>query len=181
MKQAEFISYCLSDVSNLCFISNMICVMCHSHFFPLLDWVFGLLSLIMGLWVSLLLGSPERLPYKPEGYSFWTWRGHRIHYVERGEGTPIVLIHGFGASAFHWRFVLFNFFYLCKYRFYTTAVQWELYSICLLPLLAAVSRLCHFIIFFQFFIGGELLFWVRFTDTTYQSWQKRTRFMQLIC
>ncbi|KAK9165502.1 hypothetical protein Scep_000693 [Stephania cephalantha] len=46
----------------------------------------------------------ERLPFKPEGYNFWTWRGHRIHYVEQGEGVPIVLIHGFGASAFHWRY-----------------------------------------------------------------------------
>lgn len=47
----------------------------------------------------------ERLPYKPEGYNYWTWRGHKIHYVVQGEGSPVVLIHGFGASAFHWRFV----------------------------------------------------------------------------
>ncbi|XP_058088191.1 pheophytinase, chloroplastic [Magnolia sinica] len=46
----------------------------------------------------------ERLPFKPEGYNFWTWRGHKIHYVEQGEGIPLVLIHGFGASAFHWRY-----------------------------------------------------------------------------
>lgn len=46
----------------------------------------------------------DRLPYKKEGYKFWTWRGHKIHYVEEGEGFPIVLIHGFGASAFHWRY-----------------------------------------------------------------------------
>ncbi|GAB4849138.1 hypothetical protein Ancab_003947 [Ancistrocladus abbreviatus] len=46
----------------------------------------------------------ERLPFRPEGYNFWTWRGHRIHYVEQGDGFPIVLIHGFGASAFHWRY-----------------------------------------------------------------------------
>ncbi|XP_052195317.1 pheophytinase, chloroplastic [Diospyros lotus] len=46
----------------------------------------------------------ERLPFKPEGYNFWTWRGHKVHYVEQGEGFPIVLIHGFGASAFHWRY-----------------------------------------------------------------------------
>jgi pimeloyl-ACP methyl ester carboxylesterase len=45
----------------------------------------------------------ERLPFKADGYSFWTWRGRRIHYVEQGSGQPIVLIHGFGASAFHWR------------------------------------------------------------------------------
>ena len=46
----------------------------------------------------------ERLPFKAEGYNFWTWRGHKIHYVQQGEGFPIVLIHGFGASAFHWRY-----------------------------------------------------------------------------
>ncbi|XP_021907995.1 pheophytinase, chloroplastic [Carica papaya] len=46
----------------------------------------------------------ERLPFKPEGYNFWTWMGHKIHYVVQGEGFPIVLVHGFGASAFHWRY-----------------------------------------------------------------------------
>ncbi|KAL4555413.1 hypothetical protein LXL04_038031 [Taraxacum kok-saghyz] len=46
----------------------------------------------------------ERLPFKKDGYNFWTWRGHKIHYVEEGEGFLIVLIHGFGASAFHWRY-----------------------------------------------------------------------------
>lgn len=51
----------------------------------------------------------ERLPYKPEGYNYWTWRDHKIHYVVQGEGTPILLIHGFGASAFHWRFVSLSF------------------------------------------------------------------------
>ncbi|XVF17924.1 hypothetical protein REPUB_Repub10bG0166700 [Reevesia pubescens] len=46
----------------------------------------------------------ERLPFKQDGYNFWTWRGRKIHYVVQGEGFPIVLIHGFGASAFHWRY-----------------------------------------------------------------------------
>ncbi|GAB2279598.1 hypothetical protein Dimus_014240 [Dionaea muscipula] len=46
----------------------------------------------------------ERLPFKTDGYNFWTWRGHNIHYVVQGEGPSIVLIHGFGASAFHWRY-----------------------------------------------------------------------------
>lgn len=68
-------------------------------------------------WVLLMLCSRrrnlgsgfERLPYKAEGYNYWTWRGHKIHYVVQGEGSPIVLIHGFGASAFHWRFFFFFF------------------------------------------------------------------------
>ncbi|KAG9452704.1 hypothetical protein H6P81_005608 [Aristolochia fimbriata] len=46
----------------------------------------------------------EKLPFKPEGYNFWTWRGHKIHYVEQGNGVPVILIHGFGASAYHWRY-----------------------------------------------------------------------------
>ncbi|CAN1225532.1 Pheophytinase, chloroplastic [Linum perenne] len=46
----------------------------------------------------------ERLPFKSEGYNFWTWKGRRIHYIVEGEGPPIVLVHGFGASAFHWRY-----------------------------------------------------------------------------
>lgn len=43
------------------------------------------------------------LPFKEDGYNFWTWRGHKIHYVVEGSGPPVVLVHGFGASAFHWR------------------------------------------------------------------------------
>ncbi|KAL7104656.1 hypothetical protein ACP275_08G259700 [Erythranthe tilingii] len=46
----------------------------------------------------------EKLVFKPEGYNYWTWRDRKIHYVVEGEGSPIVLIHGFGASAFHWRY-----------------------------------------------------------------------------
>lgn len=34
---------------------------------------------------------------------FWTWRGHRVGYTASGEGTPLLLIHGFGASIGHWR------------------------------------------------------------------------------
>ena len=35
---------------------------------------------------------------------FWTWRGHRIRYQRSGtEGEPIVLVHGFGGNADHWR------------------------------------------------------------------------------
>ncbi|MEO1622612.1 MAG: alpha/beta fold hydrolase, partial [Cyanobacteria bacterium J06632_3] len=33
----------------------------------------------------------------------WDWRGYDIKYVVYGEGTPIVLLHGFGASIGHWR------------------------------------------------------------------------------
>jgi pimeloyl-ACP methyl ester carboxylesterase len=33
----------------------------------------------------------------------WTWQGHKIQYTVMGEGKPLVLIHGFGASIGHWR------------------------------------------------------------------------------
>ena len=32
--------------------------------------------------------------------------GARLHYLEDGEGAPVVLIHGFGGSAFSWRYVM---------------------------------------------------------------------------
>jgi pimeloyl-ACP methyl ester carboxylesterase len=34
---------------------------------------------------------------------FWTWQGHQIQYTVLGEGKPLVLVHGFGASIGHWR------------------------------------------------------------------------------
>ncbi|XP_049383019.1 pheophytinase, chloroplastic-like [Solanum stenotomum] len=46
----------------------------------------------------------QQLPFKSEGYNYWKWRGYRIHYVVEGEGFPIVLIHGFASSSFHWRY-----------------------------------------------------------------------------
>ncbi|WP_204106676.1 MULTISPECIES: alpha/beta fold hydrolase [Spirulina sp. CCY15215] len=33
----------------------------------------------------------------------WQWQGHNIRYTEMGEGEPLLLIHGFGASVGHWR------------------------------------------------------------------------------
>ena len=33
----------------------------------------------------------------------WIWRGHQIQYTVQGNGYPVVLIHGFGASIGHWR------------------------------------------------------------------------------
>ncbi len=32
--------------------------------------------------------------------------GERIHLIERGEGPPVVLLHGFGGSTFSWRSVM---------------------------------------------------------------------------
>ncbi|MGJ3247797.1 MAG: alpha/beta fold hydrolase [Elainellaceae cyanobacterium] len=33
----------------------------------------------------------------------WIWRGHQLRYTVVGEGQPLVLVHGFGASIGHWR------------------------------------------------------------------------------
>ena len=33
----------------------------------------------------------------------WTWRGYTIRYTVQGQGDPVVLLHGFGASLGHWR------------------------------------------------------------------------------
>lgn len=42
--------------------------------------------------------SPQPLEFQP-----WTWKGHQICYSVTGQGQPLVLIHGFGASIRHWR------------------------------------------------------------------------------
>jgi pimeloyl-ACP methyl ester carboxylesterase len=33
----------------------------------------------------------------------WLWQGHQIKYTVSGEGQPLMLLHGFGASIDHWR------------------------------------------------------------------------------
>lgn len=33
----------------------------------------------------------------------WDWKGYKITYTVMGEGNPLVLVHGFGASIGHWR------------------------------------------------------------------------------
>ncbi|KAJ3678113.1 hypothetical protein LUZ60_001916 [Juncus effusus] len=33
----------------------------------------------------------------------WNWRGFNVNYVVKGNGPPLLLVHGFGASIGHWR------------------------------------------------------------------------------
>ncbi|NJN01523.1 MAG: alpha/beta fold hydrolase [Leptolyngbyaceae cyanobacterium SL_1_1] len=33
----------------------------------------------------------------------WQWRGYNVKYTVQGEGLPLILIHGFGASMGHWK------------------------------------------------------------------------------
>lgn len=42
-------------------------------------------------------------PASPLNFSTWSWQGHNICYTVQGEGIPLVLVHGFGASIGHWR------------------------------------------------------------------------------
>jgi len=48
----------------------------------------------------------DRIPWMQEGYDSWTWRDHKINYIEMGDSCKpaVLLIHGFGASAYHWRY-----------------------------------------------------------------------------
>ncbi|MGD2183199.1 alpha/beta fold hydrolase [Lusitaniella coriacea] len=43
---------------------------------------------------------PTQTPYTTQT---WTWQGHQIEYAVQGTGSPLLLIHGFGASIGHWR------------------------------------------------------------------------------
>ncbi|WP_017660132.1 alpha/beta fold hydrolase [Baaleninema simplex] len=43
------------------------------------------------------------VPIRAIEKQFWTWRNHRIAFTASGEGSPLLLIHGFGASIGHWR------------------------------------------------------------------------------
>lgn len=39
------------------------------------------------------------------GWNRWAWRGHTINWLAAGDSGPVVLlIHGFGASVYHWRY-----------------------------------------------------------------------------
>ncbi|BDA43323.1 probable haloalkane dehalogenase [Coccomyxa sp. Obi] len=47
----------------------------------------------------------QRLPLRKEGWNFWDFEGNKVHYIQAGtSGTPVVFLHGFGASAYHWRY-----------------------------------------------------------------------------
>jgi pimeloyl-ACP methyl ester carboxylesterase len=47
-------------------------------------------------------GEREIRPGVFEG--FWSWKGHKIRYQRCGnEGEPLLLVHGFGGNADHWR------------------------------------------------------------------------------
>mmetsp|Transcript_2201 Transcript_2201/g.3472 ORF Transcript_2201/g.3472 Transcript_2201/m.3472 type:complete len:385 (-) Transcript_2201:142-1296(-) len=51
----------------------------------------------------------SKLPWQSSGYEKWMWQGNGINYVDIGgdedsSKPPLLLIHGFGASVYHWRY-----------------------------------------------------------------------------
>ena len=51
----------------------------------------------------------ERLQLQQDGWSFWEWKGHKCNYISAGEGNDgpiVVLVHGFGAHSYHWRYTV---------------------------------------------------------------------------
>jgi pimeloyl-ACP methyl ester carboxylesterase len=46
------------------------------------------------------LAIPKAMPISPKT---WQWRGFDVNYTVQGDGDPLLLIHGFGASVGHWR------------------------------------------------------------------------------
>ncbi|RWM72047.1 MAG: alpha/beta hydrolase [Mesorhizobium sp.] len=81
----------------------------------ILLWLLGALILLAaGVAVTLVLATrwiaakAERLV--PATGKFIEIDGNRIHYVETGEGRPIVFLHGLGAQLHHFRHTLFTSF-----------------------------------------------------------------------
>eukprot|EP00913_Durusdinium_trenchii_P010360 g9714.t1 len=74
----------------------------------------------------------RRLQYNSEGWSTWQWRGtpdmgeasYKINYITAGpsDGKRILLVHGFGASSYHWRYQVAN----------LAEQGYRVYSLCLL-------------------------------------------------
>lgn len=78
-----------------------------------LSWLFGGLLLLAVIVVAGLVlatwwiaAKAERLV--PANGKFIEIDGNRIHYVETGEGRPIVFLHGLGAQLHHFRHTLFD-------------------------------------------------------------------------
>ena len=79
----------------------------------ILLWLLGgllLLAVAMGVFLVLatlwITAKAERLV--PARGKFVGVDGNRIHYVEEGEGQPIIFLHGMGAQLHHFRHTLFG-------------------------------------------------------------------------
>ncbi|MDX8537331.1 alpha/beta hydrolase [Mesorhizobium abyssinicae] len=79
----------------------------------ILSWLLdGLLLLAVAVVVGLVLAtwwiSAKAGRLVPARGKFVEIDGNRIHYVEEGEGRPIVFLHGLGAQLHHFRHTLFG-------------------------------------------------------------------------
>mmetsp|Transcript_28195 Transcript_28195/g.71897 ORF Transcript_28195/g.71897 Transcript_28195/m.71897 type:complete len:372 (-) Transcript_28195:235-1350(-) len=65
----------------------------------------------------------QRVKYDKEGWNFWQWQGHKVHWAVAGpkDAPPVLLIHGYGASAYHWR-----------YNIPELSKKYRVYALCLL-------------------------------------------------
>ncbi|MER9300763.1 alpha/beta fold hydrolase [Mesorhizobium sp. M0621] len=79
----------------------------------ILSWLLAVLLLLAVLVVVGLVLTTLRIATKAERLvppvgKFIEIDGNRIHYVDQGEGPPIVFVHGLGAQLHHFRHTLFG-------------------------------------------------------------------------
>jgi len=71
--------------------------------------LFGLCAAIFALLVQCSAVEPREAARTSElaDYGrFLDWNGHSIYHIEKGQGEPLILIHGFGSNHFTWSRVL---------------------------------------------------------------------------
>ncbi|MCX5884832.1 MAG: alpha/beta fold hydrolase, partial [Proteobacteria bacterium] len=59
------------------------------------------LALIIIAYLPQKITPVEQLAGKED--KFIRVKGHDIHYLKQGEGTPLILVHGFACSTYTWR------------------------------------------------------------------------------
>jgi pimeloyl-ACP methyl ester carboxylesterase len=98
---------------------------------PLACWAFSAPAIVSDIPTSVISlkdfdpHTNDRIPWIESGYETWKWRDHDINYIEMGDKSKpaLVLIHGFGASSYHWRYNIpvlardYHVFAFCKLGF----------------------------------------------------------------
>lgn len=66
--------------------------------------------IIPDLETEIDVNGKERVKLRPDGYNSYAWRSHTVNWLSAGEdnahGPIVVLIHGFGASSYHYRYLV---------------------------------------------------------------------------
>jgi pimeloyl-ACP methyl ester carboxylesterase len=78
-----------------------------------IGWVFGAVFLIAAFVAGYFALATRRIAARaerlvPPSGKFIDLDGNRIHYVETGEGRPIVFVHGLGGQLHHFRHPMFR-------------------------------------------------------------------------